>query len=303
MFNFSNYSLFLLISLLLITNWVCMTPLTAQTAFTIDEPVNDNSQLKILSWNIYMLPPLIKFTGKLKRAKHIAAFLKDSDYDIIVFQEAFHRKARKHISKGLKESFPYQLGPANRKKISIKLNSGIWIWSKIPLEELGTIQFNNCVNENCMARKGALLAQGKHGKHTFQVLGTHLDSGGRQKERNKQCEQIKAFLDKHKKDKIPQFVCGDFNTLFKKKEQYQSILKILTAENGPLSGELQNTFDGHLNDLNHNTYSGYIDFIFHRSNNKKLKRIQRKIIRPLKHWHKKCQDLSDHFGIEATIWF
>lgn len=54
-------------------------------------------KIKVLSWNIYMLPSIIKPGGKKLRAESIGRILKDTDYDVIVFQEAFQRKARKRF--------------------------------------------------------------------------------------------------------------------------------------------------------------------------------------------------------------
>src|SRR5688572_24013889 len=66
-------------------------------------------KLNILSWNIYMLPPLIYAeTGKLKRAKVIGDILAKSDYDVIVFQEAFHTSARSILVEKLENKYPYR---------------------------------------------------------------------------------------------------------------------------------------------------------------------------------------------------
>ena len=56
------------------------------------------SSLKILSWNIYMLPQIVPRIGRLNRAESIAEQLNNSDFDIIVFQEAFMKSARDIIS-------------------------------------------------------------------------------------------------------------------------------------------------------------------------------------------------------------
>lgn len=95
--------------------------------------------LKVLSYNIHMLPPLAKFTGKQRRAKRIGDILKDSDFDIVVFQEAFHAAARRKIKHRMKANYPHILGPANRRWYSLKTNSGIWILSKIPLTQVAEL--------------------------------------------------------------------------------------------------------------------------------------------------------------------
>ena len=84
-------------------------------------------ELKILSWNIYMLPHFnIKNSNRL-RANAIAKELSRSDYAIIVFQEAFDNRARKKIMEVLEENFPFFYGPANNSRwYSIHTSSGLW---------------------------------------------------------------------------------------------------------------------------------------------------------------------------------
>jgi len=64
-------------------------------------------ELKILSWNIYMLPHCSLINGNTRRAKAIAENLSGSEYDIIVFQEAFDYRARKIIRNILNKKYPY----------------------------------------------------------------------------------------------------------------------------------------------------------------------------------------------------
>ena len=113
-------------------------------------PANSNfqqlksSELKILSWNIYMLPYISLFNNNDQRAKKIAEKLNNSDYQIIVFQEAFSSKCRYILAKQLSENFPYQYGPANKNILPFRTNSGLWIVSKIPLNKLDEFQFSIC---------------------------------------------------------------------------------------------------------------------------------------------------------------
>ena len=59
--------------------------------------------LKILSWNIQMLPRGVKGNNKAKRARIIAEELKQRHYDVIVFQELFYQRSRAILLKQLKE--------------------------------------------------------------------------------------------------------------------------------------------------------------------------------------------------------
>ena len=54
--------------------------------------------LRILSWNIYMLPNAsLVSSGQQERAPCIGRVLAAADYDIVVLQEAFHKRARREI--------------------------------------------------------------------------------------------------------------------------------------------------------------------------------------------------------------
>ena len=116
-----------------------------------------------------MLPYFVYFkTKKNKRAQLIVDELHQRDYHIVVFQEAFHRRIRRRMGRALKEKYPYQYGPANMKWWRSQTNSGIWIISDRPLEELATVQFDTVTTpDNKMARKGAMLMEGEFGNQTF----------------------------------------------------------------------------------------------------------------------------------------
>jgi hypothetical protein len=54
-------------------------------------------ELRILTWNIYMLPFCSEIHGNIKRAKAIAQQISGYDYDIIVFEEAFDHQPGKSL--------------------------------------------------------------------------------------------------------------------------------------------------------------------------------------------------------------
>jgi len=262
----------------------------------------DSTQLKVLSWNIYMLPPLVLFTGKQKRARAIGQLLMDSDYDVIVFQEAFHHGARWRIKHWLKDTYPYQIGPADMHYVSLRTNSGIWIVSKIPIKKVESVCFRKRWGfDNKMARKGALMVEGKKNGHTFQIVGTHLNSGGPADIRLSQVEAIqKELLEPHQKADVPQIICGDFN-IKKGTDTYRKTLRMLEAQDGNLRGELKHTFDNS-NDMNkHGGDSSIIDFIFYRENGCRTKSVERRIPKIQHRWHKRHKDLADHNPIETVI--
>ena len=65
-----------------------------QISMDIEKSNEATKSLKILSWNIYMLPYISLFNHNADRAKVIADKPEYSDYQIIIFQEAFSNKCR-----------------------------------------------------------------------------------------------------------------------------------------------------------------------------------------------------------------
>lgn len=261
--------------------------------------------LRILSWNIYMLPKFAKITGKRQRAHEIAKQMLASDYDMLVFQESFLGDARRIIGKALADRFPYQFGPANR-KFSIKTNSGIWILSKLPLKLLEEIDFVECEGfDDCFARKGALLLAGECNGHAFQILGTHLQAGGPDAIRKSQFVEMRSLLDRHKQAGVPQIIAGDMNTGHTDTAQYREMLSTLDAEDGPLAVKLPTVDGGYPNDLHsHGVRSlRVIDFVFYRGNGLAANRIERQMPHFQEPWSRKHKDLSDHFPVDFSVWW
>lgn len=267
------------------------------------DSLNQESNLKVLSWNIYMLPAVAVRPGKRDRAYAIVDELQKSDFDVIVFQEAFLPAARRIIYQGLKEKYAYNYGPANNEGISFKANSGIWVLSNTPLEILGTIQFNDCSGIDCWARKGAMLLQGEANEKKFQILGTHLQSENASDIREKQMDQIFVeLLLKHREQNVPQIVCGDLNTESDIKEHYCAMLDCLDAEDGDMESVEKCTYDGVNNEIaqSYGAKSKFtLDYILLRANGAKMKTVKR-FVSVMK---KGKKHLSDHYGVICEVKF
>jgi endonuclease/exonuclease/phosphatase family metal-dependent hydrolase len=264
------------------------------------------AKIKILSWNIYMLPGIVKKGGKVERASAIGKILKESDYDVIVFQEAFHRRARKKIYQQLKDSFPYQTGPANQQLISCKTNSGIWIFSKHPIVAAQSIIFKNHSGIDAFSRKGGLIAEVMINQTLVQVAGTHLQNSGQPWIRQSQCvEFYNRLLKPMQKEGVPQILCGDFNINREKEEEYNFMLQTLRATDGELCGELKYTYDRQQNDLHVEAgqQKDLIDYILIRDSENQFATTTRQIKVMRNNWHRQHTDLSDHFALEVEIKF
>lgn len=271
----------------------------------LSSPANS---LKILSWNIFMLPRFVIRTGQLKRAHEIVTVLKNEDADMIVFQEAFDTSAREIIRKGLSSFFPYESGDPP-KNIIWKTNSGIWIISKIPFIVIRNMYFMNGKGPDWLACKGAMLIQSEKNGFAFQLIGTHLQSdfGGKhsQRIRKLQCEQIrKELIEPYAEEGVPQLLAGDFNTIHHESEKYEQILNILQAKQFSLHGEHSFSYDHTVNDLiKGKDTPQLIDYILYRGNEHQKLDARMFINVFRKQWHQKFHDLSDHFAIAGIFQF
>lgn len=263
------------------------------------------SPLRILSWNIFMLPKVAHLKGKRTRAFHIADQLKTSDYQVLVFQEAFMRDARAIIRRCLGTTFPYEYGPANNQG-GLKTSSGIWVLSKIPLRMVEEIRFCKCYGlADCMARKGALMLEGEFEGQVFQLVGTHLQAAGPHSTRQAQYRDMRDLLDRHRREGIPQIVCGDMNTAKNRAEDYHDMLSSLDVEDGPLDIQVEGPRDILPNDLRRWGNDGFevIDYVFYRHNSKQAQKITRVLRSIRQSWSKQHQDLSDHFAVDFAVWW
>ena len=59
-----------------------------------------NAELSILSWNVFLRPAILN-DGQLDRVDSIVKYLENSNADILVLQEVFHKKARRKLTKQL----------------------------------------------------------------------------------------------------------------------------------------------------------------------------------------------------------
>jgi endonuclease/exonuclease/phosphatase family metal-dependent hydrolase len=277
-----------------------------EDSLKVDTVYCNSTQIKILSWNIGMLPVLDIFKEKDDRAEAIANALLLCDYDIIVFQEAFTTRSRTILYHALHAQYPYAYGPVNGSPFSLKFNSGIWILSKYVLKKKKEIEFSGSAGFDSFARKGAVLLEGQFQYSSFQLIATHLqDDDYPQSIRDQQLTEIfEQLIFPYSDTNIPQIICGDFNTDEKQIENYAGMLTILNAENGVVSGKTKISFDDEANDTfkSNHPRPRLIDYILTRNSNI-IQMISRRISVLKFKWGNGAEYLSDHHGIEAVIVF
>jgi len=271
----------------------------------------DSLTVSFMTWNVELLPSVFSLVihhKPIKRARVIPANVLKNSPDVVVLQEAFDIPAVKILKRKLRSVYPYVLGPANRKALGFKINSGVLIFSKWPMRKLETIRFSDCTGDDCFARKGAMLAEMNVNGKKIQVLGTHLQAGNNLQVKCSQFRQLGELLKRHSVNNEPQMICGDFNTFQSDTVLYPLMIKTLGAENGPFSGSLKYTSDHLVNDLcddlgKPNCEREVIDYILYRGNGLAVKSISRRIIEYLQRWNKKHQYLSDHNAVLMQLKF
>lgn len=282
-----------------------LTGLFFTAAHAQPEPLSHMQRVSILSWNIYMLPGFLG-TGKLQRSEALGNVLSASEYDVIVFQEAFYAPARRKIRNLLKAYYPFEAGPANSKRFSLRTNSGLWIFSKFPIVHQQEIMFETRYGVDALSRKGALLVELDVRGQRIQVIATHLQNAGQATLRQSQCEELfQRLLQPAQKAGVPQIICGDFNIdRYSANETYQQMLDILQANDAEVETD-SFSYDRIANDLDvePGTKRELIDFILTRENDSMVKRLRQSVRVFRQRWHKNHEDLSDHYALETKLEF
>lgn len=278
--------------------------------------VLSQDSLRLLSWNIQMLPSMVRNNGKAKRARAIVDQLKANPYDVVVFQEIFKKRSRRIIRKGIASLYPYHTDVLNKKFIALRTNGGVMLFSRYPITAVHEIRYRSRSGFDKYSRKGALLADIEIKGKTIQVGGTHLQAFGPQEVMFSQYHQLHdELLKRNQRDGVPQFVLGDFNTRQTPTSppvmsanggppltRYEYMLQTLGAEDGPLAGDQQYTMDRPYNDLceGNKTSRILLDYILVRPNGASpTVARQVRIIR--QQWDKEHRDLSDHFALEGIV--
>jgi exonuclease III len=265
-------------------------------------PSGAQGELRILSWNIKMLPRFLAHIKHhpVRRARVIPEVLLKDSIDVICFQEAFDGKCNRILHKKLSRQFPYKTGPANNQ--SGKLSSGVSMYSRYPMKWVGERAFATCEKEDCFAMKGGLLSEVNKDGMVFRILGTHCEAGGDPALKISQYHELAELAARYGSDTVPLFYVGDFNTRKTDPLLYPELLRVLKAEDRELSGELQCTSDNKYCDMGHRKSGSQkvIDYILEGRGVNPWRSSQREVRRYQARWHKSHLDLSDHYAVYAV---
>lgn len=258
--------------------------------------------LRILSWNIYCLPAkAIGNPGATKRAPFIGQLLATEDYDVIVFQEAFHPKARGIILRELGDAYPYQIGPVTP-STGFKTNDGIWILSRWPMRFVRAVRFDRSKLPDWFSRRGATLVEIDRDGFVFHILGTHLQSGAGERRDAVRLHQARTIasdlIAPEAQPGIPLILCGDFNT--NNLNTIQPMLDLFGASIVSVAGPQEHTWPM----PGHGRKRKFLDHIWIRHNGYSPKHAEcciRAFTHPFTLRNRTLTSLSDHYAVELLV--
>jgi endonuclease/exonuclease/phosphatase family metal-dependent hydrolase len=201
----------------------------------------DARTLEILTWNIWMMPRISRSSpSNSERAAVIAEELAKLNYDILCLEKVFDGCSQKILEAALGEIYPYRFGPAND-GCSIESNSGVMVFSRIPLENYRELEFVDKTDVEILSKKGAVMVSGRVADHPFDLVATHLQGDdapeyrpAHQEVRDRQLLQIADMVKQQGDPNATLFFCGDLSTP-RDNPSYQRLVDMLELENGPES--------------------------------------------------------------------
>lgn len=256
--------------------------------------------VRILSWNVFMLPKPIKFSLQVTRAHRIVETLNSLPHEVVVLQEAFDRHFRSHIKKDLKDRYPYMYYLGKENLVYPFMSSGVFVLSKIPFKALDYVFFDWCGTADCYASKGVVGLQFKK----FQLFATHLQSLERfSLSRFHQTNQIIDLMQKHESNGMPQLLVGDLN-IDGRSSEFEETIHRMDLTPLQLSGEVQNTF-GHKNECYKTDGDKFewLDHVLYRDQGEGVSFTEMKSLNFTFERKGKICSLSDHHPVETSVSF
>jgi endonuclease/exonuclease/phosphatase family metal-dependent hydrolase len=265
------------------------------------------ANLKILTWNVQMLPILAGIPdldkGQAMRAPWIVEFLNRQDYDIVVLQEVIDRRMTTLLKQGLERQYPFIVAPASKWGIA-GCSGGILFVSKTPLKYVAHIVYKHVAGVDALAEKGCLLVEGERGGVRFQIAGTHLQAGHNEMKEKEFAEIHEGILKPHQHQGVPQFLAGDLNVacdIADEKPRFELLLKTTEMRLFPLDDPEPYTVDGK-NSWKGKSHEGErIDHILLNPRGTRTTIVRQTVQRARKEFEGKTIDLADHYGVVAEV--
>jgi endonuclease/exonuclease/phosphatase family metal-dependent hydrolase len=204
------------------------------------EPAKDGVPVRMLTWNIQMLPTLADaYSESLQKMQNerlpwIIEFLSKADYDVVCLQEVLDPVITPQLIDGLRKAYPYIVEP--QKEPGVLFSSGVMFAAKFPIRLVAFACYKNAASEDVLASKGCTLVEGERDGVKFQMAGTHLQAGHQELRSMQYVEMGERVLRPNRREGLPQFLMGDFNTgrEGRDREYYDALLKATDMSDAPV---------------------------------------------------------------------
>ncbi len=261
--------------------------------------------LKLLTWNIQMLPTALSFAseklqkGQALRAPWIIEYLNEQDYDVVVLQEVIDPKITAQLKSGLLATYPHVVA-VDAKLGTSACSGGILFACRVPIKYVAHIVFQNITGVDKLAEKGCVLVEGEVDGVRFQLAGTHLQAGD-DDTRDKQFAEIRdGILVPHRQDGVPQLLAGDMNVATTE-PSYRLLLATTEMTDAVLDDPHPFTVDGHNSWNQPNKRAKHIDHVLIDPRGT-TSRIARQTVQRARREHEgKTIDYADHYGVIANV--
>ena len=179
------------------------------TSIPVSTKDSNHGNIRILLWNVWLLPPPLSDMIVGSRASQISPLL--TDYDIVILNEAFSYKAQLLA----KTKYPYRVS-LHRRYCFDFLDSGLILLSAHPITKSAMEHFNTRRKWDRLASKGVIFCRIRlpNGEE-IDVYGTHMQAGhsdAEQHSRDEQARQLAEFVLRHSGEEGRRVVvAGDMN--------------------------------------------------------------------------------------------
>jgi endonuclease/exonuclease/phosphatase family metal-dependent hydrolase len=276
-------------------------------AVRADEPAAPKANLKILTWNIQMLPALLGIPDldkmQVLRAPWIIEFLNAQDYDIVVMQEVIDRKITAQLKAGLEKQYPHIVAPPSKQGFS-GTTGGVLFVSKLPIKYVGHIVYKHIAGVDALADKGCVMVEAERNGVRFQIAGTHLQAGHRQTREKEFAEIYEGIIKPNKQEGVPQFLVGDMNVasdVADEQPMFENLLKTTEMQSFPLDDPEPFTVDAKNSFKGRGQSSERIDHVLLNPRGTKTTILHQSVQRARNEHKGKTIDLADHYGVVAEV--
>jgi endonuclease/exonuclease/phosphatase family metal-dependent hydrolase len=268
-------------------------------------PAKSQTTLKVLTFNIQMLPVLFgKWINPINTMQHvrtawIADYLKQHDYDVVCLEEAFDPRCVKEIVDGVAPEYPYVVLPRYGSHCWQQSN-GVLFVSRVPIKYVANVIFPKALRIERYAAKGCTLVEGVKDGLSFQIAGTHFQTGESRFRLADSKMVADDLLKPHRRDNTPQLFIGDFN-LRKGSPDYVQLLKDSEMHDFPIDDPRPYSSDSNNSWKKGKQKLAHIDHILLDARGTQTAITVQHIERHKQEYGGKMIDLSDHYGVSAEV--